>query len=73
MSNALGRAQTVVPRPDRVGKKYIASHLEEPFHRRVRVVSARLGWTVEAVLRFALFNTLPKLEKMAEEGDDPPS
>ena len=59
----------VVARPDRVGKKYIGGHFEPSEHRRARVVTAKLGWTMDAFVRFGFFYALEKLEKMAEEDD----
>lgn len=59
------RLASKLPRPDRIGKRYLAYHVEECEHRRVKVVAAQLGWTIDAVLRFALYESLEKLEEMA--------
>jgi hypothetical protein len=65
------RAAPVQPsRPDREGKKYIGIHVDPPEHRRIKVVTAKLGWTMDAFVRYGLFAALEKLEKMAEENGD---
>lgn len=55
-------------RPDRAGKRYAGVHLEVCEHRRAKILTAKLGWTMDALLRFALYEAFTKLEALT--GDD---
>jgi hypothetical protein len=41
-------------RADRVGKRYLGHHVEQGIYRRAKILTAKLGWTMDALLRFAL-------------------
>ena len=56
-------------RPDRAGKRYLGHHEEPATYRRAKILTAKLGWTMDALLRFALYDALEKLEAQADEED----
>lgn len=58
------------PRPDRVGTRYTGTHLTIAEHRRFRILMAKLGWTMDFGLRFAIYEAFAKLEPKADT-DEP--